>query len=115
MIDITVICDFERYSHFNTIIVCGGFDTADNQLYLASSNKAEGESTTLLSCEDAHRIEVIVYIIPKSLPGGKDEAIENFPPFEARVTIENQTNQIHNKLHSVNGWGGAVVHLKVTL
>ncbi len=113
MINITVESSFERYSHYDVIVMCGGFNTSAEQLYVVSAQKVEGESVTQLCAEEAPQLEVITYIIPRSLPGTKDSPIVDNPPFEALITISSSHKELHRAVHEVNAWGGAAIRLVI--
>ncbi len=115
MIEISIDSSFEGYSHYNTIVMCGGFNASGEQLYVESARKGEGvgegEQLTRLSVEDAHRLEVIIYIIPKSTPAGKNIEITDHPPFEAHITIKQGERLIDDQRREINAWGGAAIKL----
>ncbi|MFR9496936.1 MAG: hypothetical protein SNI58_03830 [Rikenellaceae bacterium] len=112
MIEMKVDSSFERYSHYHTIVMCGGFDSESKQLYVESTQKEDGASVTRLEMADAHHIEVIIYFIPKLTPVGKNRPIVDHPPFDAQVSILSPKREIHNKQHKINAWGGAAIKLK---
>ncbi len=114
MIKINVASSYKRFSHYNTAIMCGGFDEHDQQQYVVSA-QGEKESRVTLEAPDAHHIDVILYITPQELPKGKNAEIADFPLFDVEVTIDGDNSQLYNDIHQVNVWGGAVINLNIKL
>lgn len=115
MIEISIASEFEHYSCYNVIAMCGGFDASGVQLYVASAQKAEGESVTTLKADSAQSIELIIYVVPEVLPPGKNVRLEPYPPYDLQIIIKDDNAQIYSALHSVNVWGGAAVKLNLNL
>ncbi len=115
MIQITIESHFEHYSRFNVIAMCGGFDSENNQLYVTSMQKADGESLSQMQTDAAHHIELILYFIPKALPTGKNIAISDHLPFSAmvKVTSDSSKKTIYEREHQINAWGGAAIKLNL--
>ncbi len=115
MIEIRVDSQFEHYCRYDVIVMCGGFNKACEQEYVASTQKTNNKGTTLLEVDDAYSIEVIVYIVPISLPEGKNEQIADHLPFEVTLTITSHNKQIYNTIHKINAWGGSSIKLNIDL
>ncbi len=115
MISISVSSSFAHFSRYDVVVMCGGFDAADAQLYVVSAQKQEGQNRLSLEAPAAHRIELIIYIVPKSLPTGRHEPIADHPPFELEVEVKDGTKQIYAAEHDVNAWGGASINLNLEL
>ncbi|MFI3285072.1 MAG: hypothetical protein R3Y08_00295 [Rikenellaceae bacterium] len=115
MIEIIVESNYIGYSRYDTIVVCGGFDTLATQLYLVAAHRAQGENFVRLEAKAASSIETIIYFIPQITPQGKNEPIVDHPPFEAQITIKNGSKILHNRTHQINSWGGAAIKLNFEL
>ncbi|MFI3280751.1 MAG: hypothetical protein R3Y44_02135 [Rikenellaceae bacterium] len=115
MINISVESQYDGYSRFEMIAMCGGFDEGSERVYVVSAQKGDGESFTQLEADAAHHIEVIIYFVPKALPQGKNCAIADHPTFEAEVKISSDTKEIYNAVHQINAWGGAAIKLQLNI
>ncbi|MFI3323773.1 MAG: hypothetical protein SNI45_03585 [Rikenellaceae bacterium] len=115
MISISVSSSFALFSRYDLVAMCGGFDAANSQLYVVSEQKQEGQNRLWLEAPAAHRIELIIYVVPKSLPAGRHEAIVDHPPFEIEIAVLDGTKQIYSAEHDVNAWGGAAINLNLEL
>lgn len=54
-------------------------------------------------------LKMYVYVIPHSLP--VDRHISDYPAFDLRIRVTRGTDNIYDKLHSVNAWSGASIEL----
>ncbi len=115
MISIDVSTAYQQFARYELVVMCGGFDASGTQLYVVSAQGTEGESRTSLEAAEAHRIELIIYVVPKSLPAGRHELIADHPPFEIDVRVACGTTEIYAAEHDVNAWGGAAIKLNLEL
>ncbi len=128
MYTIEVESSFEQMWRYNTIIMCGGYASAPSseQLYVVSSKDIISDIENPIECQPdnyalprrvileakaADNIRVIVYIVPHTLPLGRD--VEQLPPFDAEVKIQCGTEVVYNTTHKVNQWGGASIEIKL--
>ncbi len=128
MYDIEVESSFEQFWRYNTIIMCGGFSSApsEEQLYVVSQKdiiSEIGEPTeqkasdfksphlTTLSAPKADHIRTIIYIVPHTLPLGRE--VESCPPFDVDIKISKNKEVIYQVTHKVNQWGGASIEIKL--
>ncbi len=116
---------FAELWRYNIAIVVAGFDADGEQLEVKSKQShiadvganlksaPEGYSRRRsLSVETSpcESVEVLIYIIPHTLPSAKD--IADAKPFNIHVTVSRGERSIHDAQHSVNQWSGDSVTLK---
>ncbi len=126
MYTIEVECSYEQLWRYNTIIMCGGFSTKDEQLYVESTKDIISDVENTIECapadfelprkvtlrvDKADHIRAIIYVIPHILPLGRD--VDENPPFDIEVTITKGTKKIYATPHQVNQWGGASIEIKL--
>ncbi len=115
MIEITVESQFKGYSRFNVMVMCGGFNASGDNLYVTSFQGDGNQSVAHLEAEDADKIELITYIIPKSLPKGKNAIVADTPPFTITICVKDKGGVVHSAEHQINGWVGSVVKLNLEI
>lgn len=123
--DIEVGSDFKEWWRYNVIIMCGGFD-GEQRKYVTSTEDAIAEigtnierapdgypkeRITRLHTDDCVRIALYIYIIPHSLPQGRD--IERSKPFEVTLHVAHNGEQPFTKTFSINQWSGASLELSI--
>ncbi len=128
MYKIDVESDFEQLWRYNTIVMCGGYDSppSSQQLYVVSSKDIISDIENPIECEPvgytlprrvtleaeaADHIRVIVYVIPHTLPLGRE--VEHYPSFDVDVKISRMGESIYHATHNVNQWGGASIEIKL--
>ncbi|MFI3278572.1 MAG: hypothetical protein SNH13_01380 [Rikenellaceae bacterium] len=126
MYRIDVDCSFESVWRYNMVLMCGGYDATDEQLYVVSREDIiaeqgnEGEEVPpavllprriTLDAQDAQRIRVILYIVPHTLPQQKD--ISQTPPFELTITVENRGDVVYHRVHHVDQWSGDSIEINL--
>ncbi len=115
MIKATITSAYTRYDSFDVVLTIGGKDANGNKLYVVGTQRAQDSSTLTLCAESAASIELIAYFIPADLPGSKDSPIEDHPPFDAQITIWNDSTAIYDQTHKVNAWGGSTIKLNIKI
>ncbi len=116
---------FAELWRYNIAVVVAGFDADGEQLEVKSAqshiadvganlkvapegyNRHRSLSVVSVPCES---VEVLIYIIPHTLPSAKD--IADAKPFNIHVTVSRGELSIHDAQHSVNQWSGDSITLK---
>lgn len=116
---------FAELWRYNIAVVVAGFDADGEQLEVKSAqshiadvganlkvapegyNRHRSLSVVSVPCES---VEVLIYIIPHTLPSAKD--IADAKPFNIHVTVSRSERSIHDAQHSVNQWSGDSITLK---
>ncbi|MFR9602282.1 MAG: hypothetical protein SNG02_00230 [Rikenellaceae bacterium] len=128
MYTIEVESSFEQMWRYNTIVMCGGYGPAPSseQLYVVSKEDIISDIENLIECEPkgyelprkvtleaeaAAAIRVIIYVVPHTLPLGRE--VDNFPPFDLYVRITKKSKSIYAAIHEVNQWGGASIEINL--
>lgn len=115
--------EFWRY---NVALMCGCFDREDDRRGFASSEDTVADVGANLSAPPQnypeHRISILetppcdhivlyVYIIPHTLPAGRDISDTKPFPIEVRILAPDGTETRHT--YQINQWSGASIELKV--
>ncbi len=109
---------------YNIAIVVAGFDAKGQQLEVKSAQSHIADVGANLKSApegyDRHRklsvvvapcesVEVLIYIIPHTLPSAVD--IADTKPFNIHVKVTRGDRAIHDAQHSVNQWSGDSIAL----
>ncbi len=130
MYRVEIISHYEELWRYNMIIMCGGYNTLSEQLYVVGCDRITSEefqtgATTqldpppnynpseplILECKNADSIHAIIYVIAHTLP--EDRMVENSPPFALQVKIYSDEKELYVQEHQVNQWGGATINIKI--
>ncbi len=126
MYTIEVESSYEQLWRYNMIVMCGGFSATSESLYVVSQRDIISDIENPIECEPdgytlprrvslraakADNIRAIVYVVPHTLPIGRD--VDQNPAFDALVTITKSGKEIYRNIHKVNQWGGASIEIKI--
>ncbi len=128
MFTIEITSSYEEYWRYNTILMCGGYSSNDEQLYVATERdtiaevgdeirvKPQGYTsprTTQLTCEECDHIRAMVYVVPHTLPKGSKTLVEDHPAFTASITIRRDDELIYENQQPINQWSGISLEIKL--
>lgn len=123
---IGVSSSFEGWWRYNVALMCGCFDQANNRTGFATAqshiaevgaNLAERPAeavparTVTLRTPECNHLVLYLYIIPHTLPTGKDVA--STLPFEIEIIISHNGKTLRTEKRQINQWSGASVEMKV--
>ncbi len=111
-------CSFEELYRYTTTIMCGGYTSSGEELYVTSAKDAAsvGEEfilpqITVLESSKADNIRVEIYVVPHTLSDNRN--VFDADPFELEVTITRDGKTLHTHTYAVNRWGGASIEIKL--
>lgn len=124
---IEITSRFEGWWRYNTALMCGCFDAADQRIGFASASsdvadvgsnlaaRPEGipaDRTAVLETMPCDHILLYLYIIPHTLPTGSD--IDANRPFEIELRISYAGRRLRTEKRAINQWSGASVEMKIS-
>lgn len=124
--NIEVSCSYPEFWRYNVALMCGCFNREDERTGFASSEDTVADVGANLSIPPknypAHRISTLetppcdhivlyVYIIPHTLPAGRDVSDTQPFPIAIRILAPDGTQIRH--VYQINQWSGASIELKV--
>lgn len=123
---ITVCSNYAELWRYNIAVVAACFDRDHNQMEVVAershladvgANLRVAEEGWMarrklsLKTPECVAIEVLVYLIPHTLPSERE--IEDAAPFPIKIVVKRGAEVVHDALHHVNQWSGASVELKL--
>lgn len=117
---------YEGWWRYNTALMCGLFDAAGERIGFAAAEdrvadveadlreKPAGVAAdryTTLATEPCDHLLLYVYVVPHTLPEGRD--IEATVPFEAELRIDYDGRRIRSEKLRINQWSGTSLELRV--
>ncbi len=123
---IAVASPYPEFWRYNVALMCGCFDGTDRRTGFASAEDTvaavganltappEGYSslrTVVLDTPPCDHIVLYLYIIPHTLPQGRD--ISETKPFPLQVRIEAPDGSETQARYEINQWSGASVELRI--
>ncbi len=124
--NIQIRSSFKELWRYNVAISCGCFsgESAEPVVVSEQQNVApvganlkcapEGYALPLemkLATPACERIIAYIYIIPHTLPSGRE--IDECRPFDLRVKITANGEVAYNAKHKINQWSGASIEVKL--
>ena len=121
---IEISSSFEYFWRYNVAVTCGCFDAQGERVGFASAddhiadvgadmkNPPQGyvsPRTVTVSTVPFDHLLMYIYVIPHTLPEGRDVA--EYKPFDLKVRITRDGKGVVNKVYSVNSWSGASIEL----
>ncbi len=128
MVHIALYTLFPEYWRYNTVIMCGGYDESDKELFVATTDDTIAEVGDNLHCapegfdipykvelsvEECPNLYIAVYVIPHSIDESKNVKISDHPPFEATIKITRAEETLYCKSHLINYWSGISFETKL--
>lgn len=123
---IEVSSRYEGWWRYNAALMCGCFDAEGQRTGFVSSSShvadvganlpekpadaAENRSAVLTTPPCDH-LMLYVYIIPHTLPAGRD--IDASRPFEIELKISYAGKRLRTEKRSINQWSGTSLELRV--
>ncbi len=126
MYSIDVESSYEELWRYNIIVMCGGYSASQERLYVTSQEDIISPVGSSLDCEPegyklphvvslnaakADNIRAIIYLVPHTLPRGKEVAA--YSDFDLEVTVTRGKKIIYQSTHKANQWGGASIEIKL--
>lgn len=123
---IEIASRYDGWWRYNTALMCGCFDTADNRIGFASAESHVADVGANLTTKPAEiasernlRLDTLpcdhlmlyVYIVPHTLPADND--IGDTQPFEITLRIAYGGKTIRTEKRLINQWSGASVEMRV--
>lgn len=123
---IEVSSSYKEFWRYNVALMCGCFDAADVRTNFASTEDTVSDVGANLTAPPkgyiAHRLVTLctppadhlllyIYIIPHTLPTGRDVAHNK--PFPLHLRILHGDREIRSVDYNINQWSGASIELKV--
>ena len=111
---------------YNIVVTCGCFDEAGERInFLSKENFVaavgsnldaapegiESHNKLVLTTSPCANIVAYIYLIPHSLPPTRD--VEEYAPFDMKIRIMADKDEIYAKIHKINQWSGASIELKL--
>ena len=112
---------------YNIVLTCGCFDEAGERTDFLSKESfvaavgsnldcapasLEKHSAMTLSTKPCASIVAYIYLIPHSLPPTR-AVVEEYAPFDMKIRIMADKDEIYAKIHKINQWSGASIELKL--
>lgn len=116
---VEITSDFERFWCYNILVTCGCFDADDHQVGFASADdtvcpigsnlerQPEGypsRRVVRLDAQDCDHLLMYVYVIPHTVPLGRDVDDQNFFTLDVKISRAGQV--VQRMRLSVNRWAG---------
>ena len=118
MYTIRVTCSYDELYRYNTVVMCGGYDSAQEELYVVSARDEASQGgefalpqITTLTADRAENLRIVVYLVAHTLPENLN--VEELNPFEVDIKVTKGGKEIYHKPHEVNPWGGAAIEIKL--
>ena len=123
---IAVASSYPEYWRYNVALMCGCFDGEDRRTGFASAESTvapvganlpappEGYAsprTTVLETPPCDHIVLCLYIIPHTLPAGRD--ISETKPFPLQLRIELPDGSETRTRYAINQWSGTSIELRI--
>ncbi|MCH5330642.1 MAG: hypothetical protein J1E04_06700 [Alistipes sp.] len=122
---------YNRLWRYNMAVTCGCFDDLgrgeDNPRtdFIAAEDTVAPVGANMNRCPDDYDsrrgisfvtspcdyLLMYVYVVPHSLPS--DTGMDRCKPFPLRIRVTQGDQVIHDEEHSVNGWSGASIELRL--
>jgi hypothetical protein len=111
---------------YNIVLTCGCFDEVGERTDFLSKESfvaavgsnldcapasLESHSAMTLTTTPCASIVAYIYLIPHTLPSTR--AIEEYAPFDLKIRITADKDEIYTKIHKINQWSGASIELKL--
>lgn len=123
---IEVSSSYKEFWRYNVALMCGCFDAADVRTNFASTEDTVADVGANLSAPPkggalrrivtlrtppADHLLLYIYIIPHTLPTGRDVVYSK--PFPLHLSILHGDRKIRSIDYDINQWSGASIELKV--
>ena len=112
---------------YNIVVTCGCFDEAGERTDFLSKESfiaavgsnldcapasLESHSAMKLTTTPCARIVAYIYLIPHTLPPTR-ATVEEYSPFDLKIRITADKDEIYAKTHKINQFSGASIELKL--
>lgn len=124
MLNITLSSDYEEYWRYNVVVICGGYSTQEEQLFVTgdeviladdvtpyggvrpipADDFAPEQMTINFECEEADHLVVSLNVIPHLLP--KESDIRTAKPFGVELLVSDCGEVIYLEKHKVDQSSG---------
>lgn len=121
---VEISSSYEYFWRYNVAVTCGCFDGGGNRVGFASADDHLADvgagmktapkgfvlpRTVTFSTVPCERLLMYIYVIPHTLPEGRDVA--EYKPFDMTVRVTRDGRNVLTKTYSVNSWSGASIEL----
>ena len=112
---------------YNIVVTCGCFDEAGERTDFLSKESfvaavgsnldcapasLESHSAMKLTTTPCASIVAYIYLIPHTLPPTR-ATVEEYSPFDLKIKITSDKDEIYAKTHQINQFSGASIELKL--
>lgn len=123
---IEISSPYGEWWRYNTALMCGCFDESGERIGFVSTEEHIADvganltqcpseypspRITTLNTEPCHHLLLYIYIVPHTLPSGKE--IASTRPFPVDIRIYDAGQEILTQQRMINQWSGASIELKI--
>ena len=124
---ISVQSRYAELWRYNIVVMCGCFDKVGERTdflskenfvaavgsnLTAAPNGIESHSAMKLTTTPCASIVAYIYLIPHTLPPTR-ATVEEYSPFDLKIRITADKDEIYAKTHKINQFSGASIELKL--
>lgn len=121
---ITLHCSYKEWWRYNVQMQCGSYNEAGEQVGFTAESRIVAEvganlkeppttykATPKLALKSipCHRARFLIYILPHTLPA--ESRLEEVTPFNLKIAIACNGQELHTEQYAVNPWSGASIEL----